>query len=485
MPSTNSDTISEPSLTASDKISSKSAEQLFNEITIGLNIGNSLDCCPADNRNDGSKPTSYYETCWSNPLITEELVQSIHNSGFNAIRIPVTWYYNTYESDTGELMIRTQWLERVAEVIDMCLANNLYVILDSHHDGSILWADINDIEYVSKNAHSLWSQIAEYFKSYDHRLVFESYNELNTKNNNWQYINNAVEATNILNQIFVDVVRESGDKNSDRVLICSTYLNETTDEALNDFVLPTDTVPNKLAISVHSYSLAYNQDIKSLFKKLQDFSKKHNAPVTITEFGTTNNFVPIEYRANHAGNYIACANEYKIKCFWWDDGGQYKIFDRNNNTVFETEIVDSLMNPAEFKTQNLSTNSFNAIDKYSFASISSKNGLLEDFSYGALTLNLGQKGFPVTPGYGYHLNLISNGEGNGMRLSKLAFYDSHQNLVHYEALNNATVYDVSPPENAAFMRITFYNPWGMRTLNDYVSYFDNGNLNLEITEYIK
>ncbi len=480
-----STTISKTQQEVPNSAYSKSATQLLNDINVGINIGNSLDSCPNEGRNDGTKDTSFYETCWSNPVITKDLIKSIHNAGFNAIRLPVTWYYNTYVSDSGELIIRKEWLDRVAEIVDYCLDYDMYVILDSHHDEFILWADINDIDEVSKNASSLWSQIAQHFKTYDHRLVFESYNELNTKSNNWQYINEAVQATNILNQIFVDVVRKSGDKNSDRVLICSTYLNETTDEALEGFVLPDDTVKDRLAISVHSYSAAYNQDINSLFKKIQSFSKKHNAPVTITEFGTTDNFVPIEYRPNHASNYIACANEYNIKCFWWDDGGQYKIFDRYQNTILEPEIVDSLMNPAEFKTQNISTNKFNTIDNFSFASISSQTGLLEDFSYGALTLNLGKKGLPVIYGYGYHINLITKGSGDGMCLSGLAFYDSHQNLVHYKTISSTTTYDVTPPDNAAFMRITFYNPWGVRSLDEYVTYLESGDLSLEITEYIK
>lgn len=471
--------------TVQNTIISKTSEKLLNEINVGINIGNSLDSCPVDGRNDGSKPSSYYETCWYNPLITEELIKTIHDSGFNAIRIPVTWYYNTYISDTGELLIYNEWIERVAEVVDICLKYDLYVVLDSHHDEFILWADMDDIDTVSANARSLWTQIADYFKDYDYRLVFESYNELNTKNLSWQYNNASAEATNILNQIFVDAVRSTGSNNSDRVLICSTFLNETTSDVLNSFVLPKDTVENRLAISVHNYSMAYNQDINSMFKSLQDFSKKHNAPVTITEFGTTDSFIPIEYRANHAGNYIACANEYNIKCFWWDDGGQYKIFDRNENRILENAIVDSLMNPAEFKTHNVSTNKFDSIDKFSFASISSKTGLLEDFSYGALTLNLGQKGLPVIYGYGYHINLITKNESDGLNLSGLAFYDSHQNLVHYESIDHATSYDVTPPENAAFLRITFYNPWGIRSLNEYVTYFDNGDLSLEITEYIK
>ena len=60
----------------SQNIRIKTAEQILNEINIGINIGNSLDSCPTDGRNDGSKPASYYETYWHNPIITEDLIKT-------------------------------------------------------------------------------------------------------------------------------------------------------------------------------------------------------------------------------------------------------------------------------------------------------------------------------------------------------------------------------------------------------------------------
>lgn len=460
------------------------ASELLAQITVGCNIGSSFDSCPTTGRNDGSHDTSYYETLWGNPVITRELVNTVAVSGFNAIRLPVTWYYNTYY-ENGRLVIREDWLARVTEVIDYALDRNVYVVLDSHHDDSIIWADMADISEVSGNLSDLWSQLSEHFRDYGSHLIFESFNGISTRHNDWQFSESSAEATNILNQVFVDTVRASGGGNAERVLICGTYLSETTDSVLESFVLPTDGTKDRLAVSVHNYDSSYNQDVVSLFERLQRFSKKIGAPVTITEFGTKDSFIPTEYRPNHAGNYIAWANEYDIRCFWWDDGGAYKLFDRYNNVVVREDIVESLMNPAKFETKKISTTVFDSIASYSYASISSRTGGLVDFPSGALTLNPGKQGLPVTTGYGYRIRLLTEGRGDGLRISGLGFYDAHQNLVEYRTISDAVSYDIAPSGNAAFMRITFYNPWETRTLGEYISYFESGELSLEITEYVK
>lgn len=461
-----------------------SAHDFLEKITVGYNIGNSLDSCPDTGRNDGKRKTDYYETFWGNPVISEKYVDSVYSAGFNAVRIPVTWYYNTYV-ENGKLVIQQEWLKRVKEVVDYAYKNEMYIILDSHHDAPIIWADMDNIDEVSGNLSELWTQIAEYFKDYDEHLAFEAFNEINTKHDNWQYNEGSVNATNILNQVFVDTVRKTGGNNSTRILLCDTYLNEATDEVLEGFIIPTDTVPNKLALSVHSYAASYNQDIVTQFKKLQSYSKKIKTPVVITEFGTTNTFVPIEYRSKHASNYIACANEYDIKCFWWDDGGNFKLIERESGVIIKQDIIDALMNPRLFVTKKTSTNRFNTMDSFNYGIISPEDGTIAEFSKGALTFNHGGQGYPVVPRYGYNIVLNTSGSGDGLALSGIAFYDVHMNFIEYKDIKAASTYDVTPPSEASYMRICFYNPWGTRSNAEYMSYFQSNALSLEITEYIK
>lgn len=461
------------------------ASKFMEQINVGWNLGNSLDSCVDTGRNDGSVTPSYYETAWGNPPVTKELIDRVSQSGFKAIRFPVTWYYNTYVNENGKLCIQNAWLKRVKEVIDYAIENDMYVILDSHHDANIIWANMADIEEVSSNVSSLWEQIATYFKDYDEHLLFEGFNEINDKRNSWTYNEDSAEATNLLNQLFVDTVRNTGGYNTERILVCNTYLNEDSEEVLNSFVLPTDIVEDRLLIDIHSYNTSFNQDIDIQFKTIAEFSQAQKAPVIIGEFGTTDSFVPAEYRAEHAGNYIARANDYNLKCFWWDNGSNYKLFSRTDNTIAEEDIIYQLMHPQKFETNDISTNQFNSIGNYDYATISPSTGELISSEEGALTLNIGSLGFPIAIGYGYHIDLTANGAADGIRMFGIAFYNAHGNFLSYEKLNAVTTYDITPSTDACYMKITVHNGWGYRSRNEYENYLDNHELYLEISEYKK
>ena len=467
-----------------DIILTLTAQDFVSDITVGWNLGNSFDSCVSNGRNDGTRTPEYYETAWGNPVTTPELIDLVSSLGFNTIRIPVTWFYNTYDKD-GHLYIREEWLARVAEVVDYAYANNMYVIINSHHDTDMFWADMTDIEQVAQNATDIWSQIAEYFKDYDSNLIFEGFNELNTKDNSWIYTDKASQATNILNQVFVDTVRESGGNNASRILICNTYLSDTIPEVLNSFVLPTDTIDDRLIIEVHSYDSSYNQQINELFIDLSEFSKEQNAPVIIGEFGSTDSFVPAEFRSKHAGNYVACANQYGIKCFWWDDGLTYKLIDREKNKVVVSDVLESLMNPVAYQTDILTTFYFQDINDYTYGTIHSENGTITDSSQGTLTLTPNRTGIRVMQGLGYRITLSTTDDADGLRIGGIAFYDSSQAFISYVSVNQETVYDVTAPANAAYMKVSFYNPWGYRSLAEYTKYLNKYDLSLIISEYEK
>lgn len=460
------------------------ATELIKNINVGYNIGNSLDSCPSNGRNDGSYTPNYYETLWGNPVITTAYIDTIKAAGFNIIKVPETWYYNTYPTSDNSLTIRREWLQRAAEIVDYAISQDLYVILDSHHDENILWADMEDIDEVSANLKTLWSQIAEYFQDYDEHLIFEGFNEINTPGNSWTYSESTLEAVNILNQCFVDTVRDSGGFNADRLLICDTYLSSGSEAILDGYQLPQDTVADRLLIGIHCYSEIYSQDMNDTFRLLDAFSSAQNAPVLITEFGTTSDYIPKEYRSLHAGNYIAYASDYNIKCLWWDDGGSYSLIDRSANAISEEAIVAALMNPSKFYIEKLTVKSYNTIKLYTYGDIDSTLGVLTDSADGILTLNADGKGASVSPGLGYHINLSISKDADGLRIHSIAFYDKDESLIEYTSVTSQT-YDITAPETACYMRVSIYNPWGHRSLEQYQSYLDKEEMQLEITEYRK
>ena len=72
----------------------ETAQVAIGKMTTGLNIGNTLDAY--GNWFSGTSPKDY-ETCWGNPQISRELIKAYKDGGFNALRLPVTWYQNMDE----------------------------------------------------------------------------------------------------------------------------------------------------------------------------------------------------------------------------------------------------------------------------------------------------------------------------------------------------------------------------------------------------
>lgn len=63
----------------------------------------------------------------------------------------------------------------------------------------------------------LWKNIAERFRDYDERLIFESFNEVLDEQDRWNGSDTEGHGRiNDLNQLFVDTVRATGGGNTDR-----------------------------------------------------------------------------------------------------------------------------------------------------------------------------------------------------------------------------------------------------------------------------
>ena len=223
----------------------------------GWNLGNQLESV-TDNVPE--------ETNWGNPVITEKLIQSVKAAGFKSIRIPVSYFAKI--DDDKDYTIDSKWLDRVQEVVDYCIKNDLYAVINIHGDGyntidgSWLLCNGKNQTEIKKKYKKVWKQIAERFKNYDEHLLFESMNEEfdgSYSEPNKEYYQNI----NDYNQIFVDTVRKTGDNNTKRWLIIPGW-NTNIDYTAGDygFKLPTDQYRDKsidkeeqrIMISVHYYS---------------------------------------------------------------------------------------------------------------------------------------------------------------------------------------------------------------------------------------
>lgn len=461
----------------------ETAQVLLEKIKVGWNLGNALDSCVDGSfRNtDGSRKSDFYETAWGNPVTTQEMIDMVSDAGFNAIRIPVTWYYNTYEQK-GKLKVQESWLARVKEVVDYAYAKDMYVILNSQHDGEMIYADQNDYEKVAKNVEQLWSCIAMYFEAYDNHLIFGGMNELNDKENSWDNQEKYVEINNKLNQVYVDTVRSTGGNNKTRVLICGTYLNAVDDTALNGFVLPEDKTKNMLAAEVHVYNNMYNQELEEVLEHVDSFSQRVQAPVVIGEFGVSTDFEPARFRAEYAANFVYRASQHGMKCFWWDDGSQYQLLDRTNLEWIDEAIISGLMNPQPYETVYTKEGEYGADDDFIYKTINGETGVLEDSDWGVLTLAAESEGISVSVGKQYDISLKAIANAEGIKLKGVFFYDASGSFLGSIKVKDDISVSVTAPQKAAYMKVMMCNVFGRRAESAYRQYLKTGELSVTVRE---
>ena len=217
----------------------KTAVQMVENMGLGWNLGNALD---STNTWTSNPSPADIETAWGNVVATENMIKEVKKAGFNTVRIPVTWWDMTGASGTAKMdsfdgTVADQYLARVKEVVDYCVDNGMYAIINTHHDED--WEkDTSKIATFEK----LWKQIATYFEGYDEHLVFEGMNEVSFSTSDAM----------TYNQAFVDTVRATGGNNKDRLLICTADSNNTAKALSGSFSMPKDD-SNMLAVSVHYY----------------------------------------------------------------------------------------------------------------------------------------------------------------------------------------------------------------------------------------
>ena len=364
-----------------DSFQDLNRQQITEAMGVGYNLGNSLEA------NSGGTPN---ETAWGNPVLTKKFVLAAKAAGFQSIRIPVS--YLSKIDDNNGYKIDSAWLDHVQEVVDYCVQNNMYAIVNMHGDGyttvsgSWLLCASSDQTKIKAKYKACWEQIADRFKNYDEHLIFESMNEefdgtYGTPNKT------AYNNINDYNQIFVDTVRQTGGNNDRRWLLIpgwNTNINYTADNY--GFVLPTDQYlssdiasgEKRIMISVHYYdpwdfcgtesadktqwgSEATNQSkvptwgdesyMASQFKKMHDKFVSQGYGVIIGEFGAIN-------KANYDSRNKACRADYYQKvCYYakqyelvpvaWDNGfdGDYGfcLINRYSCQVTHRDIIDAMM----------------------------------------------------------------------------------------------------------------------------------------------
>ena len=386
-------------------ISSKGADfetatDAVKNMGVGWNLGNTLDSNSGDINNMWiecftSRTPSDYETAWRQVITTPELIKMMKDAGFNAIRLPVTWYphmeatFNSvkYVSSTQTLTpwdrtndpigtkIQKAWMQRVHEVVDYVISQGMYCILNIHHDtgsANTAWLIASESDYAQQKDcfMAIWQQIAEDFKDYDEHLLFEGYNEMLDPYRSWNFASfetpsrydntvatSAYNAINSFAQSFVDVVRATGGNNSQRNLIVSTYSassgagswNQHLQDPLKYMKRPNDEVENHIIFEVHSYlDIKDLNDTKNVVNQMISALKSYlvakGAPVIIGEWGTSVENGYALYRQNmlsFARYFVEQTKANDIGTFYWMglSDGEHRSVPEFNQTDLKDAII--------------------------------------------------------------------------------------------------------------------------------------------------
>ena len=297
----------------------------------GWNLGNTLDTC--GDWLDGQS-VSRFETGWGQAITTPALMQLFADAGFGAIRVPVTWYQHM--DANGQ--VDKAWMDRVEEVVGYVLDAGMYCILNVHHDtGTNGWLRADQTVYNNTRLRfiTLWQQIAERFKDYGSKLLFESFNEMLDASNYWNEPKSSTSYIYIdkYNQDFVNAVRGTGSNNAKRNLVINDYCASSVANAFAALTIPQDSAKDHIIAEFHSYSPymfamyegagevttwseAAQKEVQNQIKSIATLASAKGVPFIIGEYGTTAPRADTEI-AKQVTCYVQTCKQYGGACFCW------------------------------------------------------------------------------------------------------------------------------------------------------------------------
>lgn len=330
------------------KVPVNEATKFVDSLGMIWNLGNSFD------------PPKYswvsneldYETAWCKDKTTKALIEEVKKKGFSTIRITVSWHAHV----DSDFKISSVWMNRVKEVVDWSIDAGLNVILDAHHDvvKGYYYPSKEEYNTSEKYMTSIWKQIAEVFKNYDNRLVFETINEprLTGTNHEWWFnvsyppveVKESVDCINKLNQKALDTIRAAGGNNKDRFVLIPGSRTSIDGLVIDGFELPKDSVKDRLIVNFHDYTKIESAH-KRVINQVYDKFVSKGVPAILSEFNLDH--TKNEYKDDsdeYLAAWVSYAREHGISCALWDNGyNDYRIINRATLEWVEEDIADAIV----------------------------------------------------------------------------------------------------------------------------------------------
>lgn len=331
-----------------------SSTQLVADMGAGCNLGNTFDSkCPGLEA----------EVCWGNPYTSKAHIDKLAARGFKTLRLPVTW--NEHLGPAPSYTIDKAWLDRVETVANYAFANDMYVIINTHHEGEWIKPTYANQTSVTDKLVKLWTQLATRFKDYGDYLIFETLNEPRLEGSAEEWVGGTAEGRDCVNQYHkacVDAIRATGGNNALRHLMITPYAASSTDITMNALVIPNN--DPRTIVALHSYfpwlycledvvnwgTAAEKAAMDEHFNKIYNTFIAKGHPVIMGEWGATNHNV-IKDRLNHGAYYVKKCRERGICPVYWDNGkaSEFGLINRTTLAWDYPDYADTMINAYKYR----------------------------------------------------------------------------------------------------------------------------------------
>ncbi len=303
----------------------------------GVNLGNALDAPE--------------EGAWGFTL-KEEYFQAIKDAGLDSVRIPVRW--SAHALDEPPYTIDPDFFKRVDWAVNCAMSRNLPAILNIHH-----FNELNSDPNGQKEKYfALWEQIAEHYKNYPDKLLFEPLNEP---------MGELVKHWNAVLKRAIEIIRKT---NPDRTIVAGPAWANTIAN-LKPLALPKD--DRNIIVSVHYYEpmpfthqgatwvtdrdsnawlgtkwTGSDSEKKAITKALDiaaEWAKQNNRPMNLGEFGAYAR-ADMDSRALYTKFIADAAIERGFSFHYWQFDSDFAVYDVEKKTWIKP-LLDALLPPKQ------------------------------------------------------------------------------------------------------------------------------------------
>jgi len=300
----------------------------------GVNMGNCFEA-PSEN-------------AWGNPW-KPEYFKIMSDLGFNHVRLPVRWETTERSMTTSPFTINASFLERIQQVVDTALKYDLHIIVNMHHHDSLF----ENPDQEKPRFLAQWYQIADYFKDYPDKLLFEVLNEPhgNLTAEKW-------------NEFFADALLEIRKTNPSRIVLMGVA-NYGGLGGIVDLDLPND---EYIIVSPHYYNPfnfthqgaewvgpeadewlgtkwydteADRETVANEFRFALEYSEANKIPIHVGEFGAYSK-ADIDSRTKWTTFLGRWFEEQSLSWAYWEFSAGFGIYNPATEELL-SPLVDALL----------------------------------------------------------------------------------------------------------------------------------------------